>query len=174
MEQSSVTAAGRGPRTGTPRWGYPSHRCAAGPFLSFLAADGYTVPQATAGSLDCHQFKYWNGISVCPVTEYATCLEKGGALITSVLFCLKCFRRTKLFIQDNRKGSQCENSRIAITQRHARILCRLICISTSGTLSVRPSRYCLKPTDMFFRPSWQDIYWYWMRVTYCVVGYYTN
>ena len=89
---------------------------------------------------------------MCPVTEYATCQEKGGALITSVLFWLKRFRRTKFFSQDNCKGSQCENSRIAITQRHAQILRRLICISTSGALSVRPSRYCLKPTDMFFDP----------------------
>ena len=78
-------------------------------------------------------FTYWNGISVCPVTEYATCPEKGGALITSGLFWLKRFRRTKFFSQDNCKGSQCENSRITITQRHAQILRRLIC---------------------FFRPSW--------------------
>ena len=37
-------------RTGTPLRGYPSHRCAAGPFRSFLA-DGYTCPQAPDGSL---------------------------------------------------------------------------------------------------------------------------
>ena len=64
-----------------------------------------------------------------------------------------CFVLVEMFfIQDNCKGSQCENSRITITQRYAQILRRLICISTSGTLSVRPSRYCLKPTDMYFDP----------------------
>ena len=111
---------------------------------------------------------------MCPVTEYATCPEEGGALITSVLFCLKCFRRTKLFIQDNCKGSQCENSSIAITHRHAQILRRLICISTSGTLSVRPSRYCLKPTDMFFDPLGKTFIGIGLRVTYCVAVCYTN
>ena len=145
-----MTAAGRGPRTGTPRWGYPSHRCAAGPFMKPRTATPFRKPRPAV--LTVISFKYCNGISVCPVTEYATCPEKGGALITSVLFWLKCFRRTKFFIQDNCKGSQCENSRIAITHRHAQILRRLICISTSGALSVRPSRYCLKPTDMFFDP----------------------
>ena len=39
--------AGRGLRSGTPRWGYPSHRYRGGPLHE--AADGYAAPKAPDG-----------------------------------------------------------------------------------------------------------------------------
>ena len=41
--------AGRGRRSGTPRWGYPSHRYRGGPHSAHEAADGYAAPKAPAG-----------------------------------------------------------------------------------------------------------------------------
>ncbi len=41
--------AGRGLRSGTPRWGYPSHRYRGGPHSAHEAADGYAAPKAPAG-----------------------------------------------------------------------------------------------------------------------------
>ena len=49
--------AGRGIRSGTPRWGYPSHRYRGGPHSAHEAADGYAAPKAPAGqscSDDCN------------------------------------------------------------------------------------------------------------------------
>ena len=41
--------AGRGLRSGTPRWGYPSHRYRGGPHSAHEAADGYAAPKVPAG-----------------------------------------------------------------------------------------------------------------------------
>ena len=41
--------AGRGRRSGTPRWGYPSHRYRGGPHSAHEVADGYAAPKAPAG-----------------------------------------------------------------------------------------------------------------------------
>ena len=38
-----------GLRSGTPRWGYPSHRYRGGPHSAHEAADGYAAPKAPAG-----------------------------------------------------------------------------------------------------------------------------
>ena len=40
--------AGRGLRSGTLRWGYPSHRYRGGPHFH-EAADGYAAPKAPTG-----------------------------------------------------------------------------------------------------------------------------
>ena len=70
-------------------------------------ADGYTVPQAPVGSPDGHQF-YILKRNICVASDWNKQLvrKKGGALMTSVLFWLKRFRRTKLCIHDNFKGGQ--------------------------------------------------------------------
>ncbi len=44
-----LNVAGRGRRSGTPRWGYPSHRYRGGPHSAHEAADGYAAPTAPAG-----------------------------------------------------------------------------------------------------------------------------
>ena len=51
--------AGRGLRTGTPRWGYPSHRFRGGPLHE--ATGGYAAPKAPAGQscLDGEYFNAW-------------------------------------------------------------------------------------------------------------------
>ena len=41
--------AGRGLRSGPPRWGYPSHRYRGGPHSAHEAADGYAAPKVPAG-----------------------------------------------------------------------------------------------------------------------------
>ena len=53
--------AGRGRRSGTPRWGYPSHSYRGGPLLAHEAADGYAAPTAPAGQpcLDGEYFNAW-------------------------------------------------------------------------------------------------------------------
>ena len=48
---------GRGRRSGTPRWGYLSHRYRGGPHSAHEAADGYAAPTTPAGqscSDDCN------------------------------------------------------------------------------------------------------------------------
>ena len=50
--------AGRGLRSGTPRWGYPSHSYRGGPH-SHEAADGYAAPKAPAGQ-SCFDGEYFN------------------------------------------------------------------------------------------------------------------
>ena len=49
--------AGRGRRSGTPRWGYPSHRYRGGPLHE--AADGYAAPKAPAGQ-SCLDGEYFS------------------------------------------------------------------------------------------------------------------
>ena len=48
-------------RSGTPRWGYPSHRYRGGPHSAHEAADGYAAPKAPAGQscLDGEYFNAW-------------------------------------------------------------------------------------------------------------------
>ena len=41
--------ADSGLRSGTPRWGYPSHRYRGGLHSAHEAADGYAAPKAPAG-----------------------------------------------------------------------------------------------------------------------------
>ena len=52
--------AGRGLRSGTPRWGYSSHRYRGGPHSAHETADGYDAPKAPAGRHDQMMF------SPCP------------------------------------------------------------------------------------------------------------
>ena len=47
-EEFGTCYAGRGLRSGTPRWGYPSHRYRGGP-LFHEAMGGYAAPKAPAG-----------------------------------------------------------------------------------------------------------------------------
>ena len=47
-EEFGTCYAGRGRRSGTPRWGYPSHRYRGGP-LPYEATGGYAAPTASAG-----------------------------------------------------------------------------------------------------------------------------
>ena len=51
--------AGRGRRSGTPHWGYPSHRYRGGPHSAHEAADGYAAPKAPAGQ-SCLDGEYFN------------------------------------------------------------------------------------------------------------------
>ncbi len=47
-EEFGTCYAGRGRRSGTPRWGCPSHRYRGGPFFH-EATGGYAAPTAPAG-----------------------------------------------------------------------------------------------------------------------------
>ena len=51
--------ADRGLRSGTPRWGYPSHRYRGVSHSDHETADGYDAPKAPAGRHDQMMFSPW-------------------------------------------------------------------------------------------------------------------